>query len=233
MKNYGISVTLFFLLTTMGCQTPRGQNIAAREILAVNLSFNLETGEIKYTLPEDALVRLRIGLKDGGPLLRNLVDWEKREKGEHEEIWDKKDEDGRVDFGNRTDFMVVLACLPLNAKERNLNSGTIKGFRKSPRLNIAFAEGTEKNDKGIPILQGVVPVRISLDEKDQWIIETKYEVGMYIDNIFLMEDEEGSNPFTYQLNTKGFNEGEHIITVNLIGYNGEIGTETILVQVKK
>ena len=232
---------LFFLLAATGCQKHTDQQetkamataTAPKEILAGNISFNAQSGEIKYTLPQAALVRIRIGLKDGGPLLRNLVDWEKREKGEHTEIWDKKDASGKVNFGNRTDFMLVLACLPLNTKERNSYSGAIKGFRKSPRLSITFPEGTEKNEKGMSVLKEVVPVRISLGEKDKWIIETKYELGMFIDNIFLMEDEEGSNPFTYQLNTKGLNEGGHVITVNMIGYEGEIGTESALVEVKK
>ena len=52
--------------------------------------INSKTGEIKYTLPEPASVRLRIGIRNGGPMLRTLLDWELREKGPHVEVWDKK-----------------------------------------------------------------------------------------------------------------------------------------------
>lgn len=233
-QGYKISflcLTLFFSLTTPGCQTLRGENTVAREILAANLSFNVETGEIKYTLPEPALVRLRVGIKDGGPLVRTLVDWEKRKEGPQTEVWDKKDESGKAFFGPRQDYMIVLACLPLKAKKMNFKSSTIEGFRKSPQVLMSFPTAREKTEEGVVVIKGVVPVRVTIPEADRWILATKYEAGLYIDSVFLMEDEEGTNPFTYQLNTKGFNDGVHILTANIMGYDGEIGTKSVLMYV--
>ena len=39
-----------------------------------------------------------------------------------------------------------------------------------------------------------------------------------------MERDDGSNPFTYLLDTADLNMGLHSITMNVIGYEGEIGT---------
>jgi len=203
------------------------------EILATDISFDLETGQIKYTLPEDALVRVRIGLMDGGPLLHHVVDWEKRLKGPHVETWDRKDAAGKIDFTNRKDMMLVLGCLPLEEEKRKSYNGLIKGLRKAPQLNVVFPEAVGKTDDGWDIVRGIAPVRINLDEKDKdWLTGTKYEVGMYIDYVFLMEDEEGTNPFTYRLNTVNLNDGPHLITVNIVGYEGDMGTRSVLVYVK-
>ena len=80
---------------------------------------------------------------------------------------------------------------------------------------------------------GIVPVRVYLNKDDQrWLTETKYEMGLYIDNVFLMEEEEGTNPFTYHLDTRNLNDGFHIITANIIGYEGEVATESMRVFVK-
>ena len=127
--------------------------------------------------------------------------------------------------------MLVLACLPADEAGRKNSPADIKGFRKSPGLHISFPESTT-NDQGIPVISGTVPVRITLDEKDSdWLAKTRFEIGIYVDYIFLLEDEEGTNPFNYQLNTAGLNKGLHKITVNIIGYEGEVGTQTVLVEV--
>ncbi len=196
------------------------------EILATDMSFDVKTGEIKYTLPQEAIVRIRIGLRDGGPLLLALLDWEIRSAGPHVEVWDKRDRTGQVIFGERGDYMVVVSCKPISAQGK-------KGVRKSPDLRITFPESHEATAEGTPILKGTSPVRIILPEEEKkWFNETKYELGIYIDTVFLMEDEEGTDPFTYQLNTENFSEGVHTLTINLVGYEGEVGTKSVLIFVK-
>lgn len=243
MKTF-ITLSIFIFLMT-GCQSvsikkdnlkqtkmnKSTENGIPREIYATNISFDAQTGQLKYTLPEAALVRLRIGIRDGGPLVRNLMDWEERGPGEHIEVWDGKDETRKINFGKRNDLMLVLMCIPKNSKERDPN---IRGYRKSPKFIITFPESKSTNDQNVPVIEGVTSVRISLDPNDKtWLSEAKYELGLYIDNAFLMEDEEGTNPFTYKLDTRTMNKGLHTITVNLAVYDGEMGTESALVYVDK
>lgn len=202
------------------------------EILASDMSFDLETGRIMYTLPEPALVRLRIGFGQGGALLINLVDWERREAGQNIEVWDFKDATGNVVFEKRKDFKIVLACIPVSLEEQKIYQSSIKGFRKAPRFEVTFPE-SEMTD-GVPLFKPMDPVRVTLDKEDQkWLTETKYELGIFINNAFLMEDEEGVNPFTYRVNTTGLRAGIHIITVNVVGYEGEIGTKSVRVKILK
>ncbi len=235
------------ILTVSGCQVTRPpapsykekeqagvqRKPEPREILAGSLSFDVTTGRIKYTLPEDALVRIRVGLKDGGPLLRHVVDWELRKAGEHTESWDKKDASGQITFGSGNNFMIIIACRPLNAREHWNNSLGIKGLRKSPEFQMTLPSARTYTKDGLPVVSGIAPLRIFLEKEDQqWLAETRYELGLYVDYVFLMEEEEGVNPFTYDLDTRKLNDGPHTLTANIVGYDGEVGTRSILISVK-
>jgi hypothetical protein len=239
---------VFFLsvvLSLMGCQitcpaplvkTAKGSSLLAAkspEILAGDMSFDFNTGEIRYTLPEPALVRIRMGIQNGGPLLTHIVDWEYREKGTHVETWDKKGAGGYLAQNNRKDIMLVISCLPPDSQDQRRSSTTIKGFRPSPKFTVKFPEAQGISAEGHPILQGMSPVRITVDQTDQmWLKRTKFELAMFLDSRFVAEDEEGTNPYTYRLDTLSLPNGIHVITVNIVGYEGEVGTQNIMVEVK-
>lgn len=189
------------------------------ELTPTNMSFNAHTGEVRYTLSQPALVRLRVGIENAGALLCHMLDWDFRDTGTHVEKWDKKDSTGLIDFGNRNDYSVVLNARPVNNKH---------DLKLSPHLNIFFPDATEKTQQGIPIVNGLVPLRVLLNEQDRQVMaDSKFEVALYVDLVFLMEDEVGTNPFNYILDASNFSDGQHILTVNLIGYSGLMGTGTI------
>jgi hypothetical protein len=237
--NHLLIVVFLLLVCVSGCRTMPVNNATAPqtgsksyhpqeygEILATDIAVDFKKGEIKYTLPEPAYVRIRAGLEGSGVFLRHILDWEWRDRGPHVETWDKKDDTGRVNFGDKMDYTFVINCKP--AKKGN------QGFKKAPALNISFPEARQTSAEGVPIIQGVVPLRIKLDEKDNRnLVDTKFEVAIYIDYIFLMEDEVGTNPFNYRLDATQFNEGEHVLTVNIISYDGQIGAQSVKVFVQR
>ena len=239
-------ILILIAISVAGCQSLHQESAAhkapsqqirdrgkPREVMASNITFDGKTGEIRYTLPEAALVRLRIGMQNGGPFLRNLLDWEERSKGEHVEVWDKKDVSGKIEFSGKGNYLLVLSCIPVEEKEWPRDSKTTKGFRKAPKFKISFPESSGEVREDVAIVKGDAPVRISLDPDDQkWLTETKYEVALYIDYTFLLEDEEGSNPFTYRLKTENLNDGPHTITVNIATFEGEAATQSAIVMVK-
>ncbi len=93
-----------------------------------------------------------------------------------------------------------------------------------PRFKVLFPGSKKADDKGVPITSGITPLRIELDPRDAMhLINTRFEIMLFIDGVFIYEIEEGSSPFTFNWDTKGFAKGPHIITVNLIGYDDHIG----------
>lgn len=216
-----------------GCsQALQRQLPSSQEIIATDVAFDLAKGEIRYTLPKDALVRLRIGISNGGALLRTLIDWEPRTAGPHVETWDKKDDTGKVSFIDREDIMAVLASLPLDETERAQYKGNIRGFRKSPRFEVTFPDSQNQSTAGEPILKGKAAIRAALDAEDKlWLTETRYEEVLFLDEVYLTEWESGVDPFNYQLDTAHLNNGFHTLTVNLASFAGDIATKSYRILV--
>jgi hypothetical protein len=93
-----------------------------------------------------------------------------------------------------------------------------------PKFKVLFPTANEEKEQDAPVVSGVVPIRIELDPRDEkHLINTQFEVMLFVDGIFIYEIEEGSSPFTYNWDTKDFTKGPHIVTVNLIGYDDHIG----------
>lgn len=238
MKNSFLLFGLFLMLC--GCRTttavnsrmmPEENSAQPRIIFASDISYDAEKGIVKYTLPEDALVRIRIGIKDGGPLLRTLLDWVPRKTGTHQELWDFKDQSGLVDYAHRRDIVIVLNAVDAQAGADEDLFRSAKGYKKQPTFLVEFPNAEIKDDSSF--LTGKTPVRISLSKEDQrWLTETKYELAFYVDGTFLMEDEEGTNPFTIYLDTNFMNDGLHHLIVNLVTYDGDMGTTTVPFNVK-
>jgi len=84
---------------------------------ATAVKYDAGKGLISYALSKPALVRVHLGLKGDGPLLRTLVDWVARGVGEHVEAWDGWDGSRTVQFGASRDLDVQVWAyeLPVNA----------------------------------------------------------------------------------------------------------------------
>jgi hypothetical protein len=93
-----------------------------------------------------------------------------------------------------------------------------------PRFKVLFPTGTRAEAGDVPIVSGIVPIRIELDPRDeQHLINTRFEIMLFVNGVFIYEIEEGSSPFTFNWDTKSFAKGPHIVTVNLAGYDDHIG----------
>jgi hypothetical protein len=92
-----------------------------------------------------------------------------------------------------------------------------------PRFKVLFPTGAEEKSDLVRV-SGIVPIRIELDKRDaRHLINTRFEVMIFVDGVFLYEIEEGSSPFTFNWDTKVFTKGPHIVTVNVVGYDDHIG----------
>jgi flagellar hook assembly protein FlgD len=93
-----------------------------------------------------------------------------------------------------------------------------------PRFKVLFPTANPSEKQDANVIAGVVPIRIELDPRDvKHLINTRFEVMLFIDGVFIYEIEEGSSPFTYNWDTKDFARGPHIVTVNLMSYDDHIG----------
>ena len=71
----------------------------AKRVGARQVEWNAEETSLSYVLPATSLVNIRVGLKDGGPLMKTLVDWLPRPAGVNTEEWNGYDHSGHINLG--------------------------------------------------------------------------------------------------------------------------------------
>lgn len=215
---------------------------------AKDYGFDKDSGKIEYVLPKTCMVRFRAGLKDSA-FIKTILDWQPQTAGRHTLIWDGKDSTGLMNIGKRPDLELGLTCYSLPANTILVENDYIP-FKSAvcdspkndiwhkhgkymhythdlrnchePRFFVSFPQS--KTQKDIPVLSGIVPLRVEIAPEDiQYMVSKRFEIVFYVDGVFLFEIEEGTSPFTCHLDTKGFAKGEHILTVNMISYDDHIG----------
>ena len=89
-----------------------------------------------------------------------------------------------------------------------------------------------KDAQGRWIVSGQVPLVVNVsDAERQRVLERRFESVFYIDGTYAHENELGYLPLTWVWDTTRINPGEHFITLNVRGYEGNFGAATLKVIV--
>lgn len=108
------------------------------------------------------------------------------------------------------------------------------GSCREVRCRLELPAGTVVDDTGRPVVTGIVPVRIVLDERDvARATNSRFEVGLFEDLTSVFEEEEGVTPLTYLWDTSQLPPGEHLLTVNILTYDDHVGVASTRVLVQK
>lgn len=109
-----------------------------------------------------------------------------------------------------------------------------KSICHEPEFQVIFPKTLPGTPEGIPVLNGIVPVKVIISERDRQHLESsRFEVMFFVDTVFIFEDEEGFTPFTYLWDTSGLTEGEHVFTVNILSYDDHCGVESRKVMIRR
>ena len=194
-------------------------------------------------------------------MCKTLVDWGKRSAGKHEEKWDGLDPsetvkllgdkslvftfnyftagDEYINLATIDDFVmppgqaIIGRSLP-TLKINQIHKKHPRQFCHDPKVSVTLPEKTLKAKDGAYIIEGKVPVEISIADADkEWFLRERYSIHIFIDGIFAGGELEGYSPYDWIFDPKNLNEGEHLIMVNLSGFNDHIGIAAIPVCIKK
>lgn len=238
-----------------------GSDIAVRDV-----KWDAQSGKLSYVLDRPARVNVRVGLNDGGPLLRTLLDWVVRPAGLQQESWDGKDASNVLDLAKhpRLSVSVQAFALPdnsilvggaptkvtlisdLDAKtaRREKTSTAAKRMyahgqqpldqRGDFKVHLTIANNLPRTSEGLPIVSATVPVRLEVAAQDrERALSRRFEPVFFVDGQFAFENEVGFVPMTWNFDPSALNAGEHFLTVNLRGYEGNFGMATVKVLVQR
>ncbi len=224
-----------------------------------NLKWDRKTNIISYTLIKGSRVNFRIGISDGGPLLKTIINWQPRAQGDHIEYWNGYGESKQFNIANIANARLFSDAYTLSKnsiiigkkirpsqyievtdpefRERKQSKKTIESKfrlaqeRRDYPVAIKLPE-TEKYNKNLPIYSGKVSVKIDISKAElARLHENRFEPILFVDGQYVSELETGFFPVTWQLDTSKYKTGEHYITINVRGYNGQYGTSTQIIFV--
>jgi hypothetical protein len=109
------------------------------------------------------------------------------------------------------------------------------GESREPKLYISFPTTKNIDNDRIILKNGESKyIRVTMDPKDEsFFSKLKYEVSFFVDFEFVSEEEMGYMPIGWKYTPNGLKEGEHILTINVSSFSGQVGVKHIKFYVKE
>lgn len=215
------------------------------EVPVHKVDYNKTSQAIQYTLKDRALVRMRVGIAAGGPMYKNILNWQIKEPGTHNEIWDGMDVSQVVDVSDNDNLQIAVDAFSLPMQSVILSGSFLKkgkgnsprykhfpvhpphgesvalyprlpyGLLPDPEIDITF-EKNVKNTKTGYELSSTSLVHVDL-KKGLIGSAPKEDVELYtfMDGRLLFEGPVDGLPTSFSLNTMEFENGAHTLTVNI------------------
>lgn len=101
-------------------------------------------------------------------------------------------------------------------------------WSRAPRVSLTFPKLTED----IPEVHEEVPVRVDVDPSDKdLLLNDLFEITFFVDNVFFAEAERGHLPLNWRWELQQLPPGDHILTVNISSFRGQVGVASRKVSV--
>lgn len=219
-----------------------------------NLKWDRDKGEISYLLSDDSRINIRAGIADGGPLLTTVMNWLPRKRGLHIEKWNGYGKNGKFNISKipRAEIFTdayafssnsILVGEKVTAAKYVDKADSTDARKKKSKSNVMLDQANKKAKdradytlvielpdtkiykKNIPVYKGKVPVKLTVSKEDLIrMSRDRFEPILFVDGQYVSEIETGFFPITWQLDTSALTTGEHFITINVRGYDGQYGS---------
>lgn len=101
---------------------------------------------------------------------------------------------------------------------------------KSPDISIDFLDTQTRESRTQFGLFDEMITTVNIDKDDEYYLDqSRYEISFFVDNEFIAEEEQGFVPFKWRWSPGryGIEPGEHILTVNVSSYNGQVTVKNV------
>lgn len=105
-------------------------------------------------------------------------------------------------------------------------------WARAPRVSLTFPAlaGGEQ----VPRVSGEVAVRVEVAPEDrELLLREQFEIIFYVDDVFFAEAERGYLPLNWRWELDQLPEGDHVLTVNVASFRGQVGVASRKVRVAK
>lgn len=104
---------------------------------------------------------------------------------------------------------------------------------REPRISVVVSGANGKPLEEGAALPTNARVSVDIHREDRWLMQEQlYEVAFFVNGEFVSEEENGYVPIAWIWNTASLQPGRHLLTVNLTGFAGRVGSQTLAVTKK-
>jgi len=105
-------------------------------------------------------------------------------------------------------------------------------WARAPRVGLSFPAAAPDESGALPVVKDVAQVRVDVDPADRELLEKEqFEIIFFVDKVFFAEAERGYLPMNWQWELHQLPPGEHILTVNVSSFKGQVGVASRKVKV--
>ena len=102
-------------------------------------------------------------------------------------------------------------------------------WARAPKVSLTFPKAQE----AVPAGRGAIDVRVEVDPADRDLLQRdQFEIIFFVDNVFFAEAERGYLPFNWRWELIQLPPGEHVLTVNIASFKGQVGVASRKVRVE-
>lgn len=102
------------------------------------------------------------------------------------------------------------------------------GQRLDPRVTLVLDANLPVDAQGLPIVADSARVRVDIPEDDRVRLQSSlYEITFYVDSVYVAEEEKGYVPLSWLWRPSGLTPGRHVLTVNVVGFEGQVGVRSL------
>lgn len=106
-------------------------------------------------------------------------------------------------------------------------------WARAPEIAVSFPKvDSGEPSSSLPEVAGPVAVRVDVDDSDrQLLAQEQFEILFFVDHVFFAEAERGYLPYNWRWEVANLPPGEHLLTVNVSSFNGQVGVSSRKVRV--
>ena len=191
-------------------------------------------------------MRIRVGFKEGA-CLETIQPWTPLPAGRQQVAWDGNCQRGifrGLLAHPDLQFTAVAMSLPVNVLVAT-NSGSMENastvsislpadwavdlpvwaveaagqtVRVEPDFGLDLQVEADSTDELMKVKVNCLP------EDRSRLLNNRFEIILYVDSTYFVEEEQGLLPQTFEISARGLAPGRHVITINIVNRDGELGT---------
>lgn len=225
------------------------------DVLADNLHYDPASESVTFTIKNDAYARLRVGIREGGPVYRTVTPWQRWQAGSHQVPWNGMDqgEFQRVSEKPGLAYSFDSFVMPENSlvvsggsepegaqpdygwfpvhppSAPTLTFFALEPGSHRPELSITMTCPAKAQENTSKPLHGKTDCRIDATEDNLGGADFAHgaEFLIYVDDEFVVEVPVKKLPATIGFDTRKYKNGAHRLTANILTDDDRAGIATI------